>query len=317
MNTSTKYEIRNQNTKITMTKQTGKKQRSGRPRTRATTQSHLEKMNLSPPPKGKRYPRTNLIRFDGTKEQEIEVLRHLLPKDGTNPFKEPYTLDPVFAPRLGLNEAIYKNFFPLLYSMSDDLDTYIAIQDLLKATFRMSIIDTNIFNRREGEPETEGRYLYTPHLANYLLVAFKSNCTHEPPKGLESPKVIHEEEEEAEEAKEVEEEKVDGMEEEATTTPEMQDTKSYIQVLQGTPSSESSPINYEEILNNQYDPLIIDSFSDNSTPTNMNLDDNSTFSDVEEQSTVEADIEDHYQNQDQLQQEMGEESSLNDEAEAE
>ena len=97
-----------------MTKQTGKKQRSGRPRTRATTQSHLDKLNLSPPPKGKRYPHTNLIRFDGTKEQEIEVLRHLLPKDASNPFKEPYTLNPDFEPQMGLIEKIFTNFLPSL-----------------------------------------------------------------------------------------------------------------------------------------------------------------------------------------------------------
>ena len=44
------------------------------------------------------------------------------------------------------------------------------------------------------------------------------------------------------------------------------DSRTFTQVLQGTPASNSTPINYEKIILNQYDPLKIDSYSDDLTP---------------------------------------------------
>ena len=61
-------------------------------------------MKLSPN-WGKWYPCTHLIPFNGTIEEEIKVLRHLLQNDSSNLFKELYILNYEFAPRLRLNEA--------------------------------------------------------------------------------------------------------------------------------------------------------------------------------------------------------------------
>ena len=52
-----------------------------------------------------------------------------------------------------------------------DLDVY-----LLKAVFRATAVDTSLDIYRDTQPETMGRYVYSAPVADYLLLAFKSNC---------------------------------------------------------------------------------------------------------------------------------------------
>ena len=59
--------------------------------------------------------------------------------------------------------------------MVDELDIYASIQDLLKAVFLHAVDTTE--RRHPTRPETIGRYVYNPALADYLLLTFKSNCT--------------------------------------------------------------------------------------------------------------------------------------------
>ena len=107
-------------------------------------------------PACKRYPRVSMLQFNGTKEEEkVQVLRQLLPKDASNPFKGPLNLDlEQFAPRSGLNEVLFKNLLPLLHNMGipDDLNTYASILDLLKATFYITVVEPNLDNRRNLTP---------------------------------------------------------------------------------------------------------------------------------------------------------------------
>lgn len=74
---------------------------------RKTTHTRLDKtiflLDL-----GLRYPRTHLIPFNSTKEEEeLAVLRRLLSNDRANPFKELYNLDYEYGPRLHLNYPEY------------------------------------------------------------------------------------------------------------------------------------------------------------------------------------------------------------------
>ena len=79
----------------------------------------------------------------------------LLPNDGSNPYKEPYNLNPEFGPRLRLSEVQYATLLPLLYDNNmDNADTYVAIQDLLNITFGHKHINTKLSIRRTGEYET-------------------------------------------------------------------------------------------------------------------------------------------------------------------
>ena len=65
----------------------------GHPKTtKRTTQACFEKTALSPDP-DKWYSCIILIPFNSTKGEELQVLRHILPKNGSYPFKEPYNLD--------------------------------------------------------------------------------------------------------------------------------------------------------------------------------------------------------------------------------
>ena len=88
---------------------------------------------------------------------------------------------------------------------------------------------------------------------------------------------------------------------------------SFIQVEQGTPSSQSSLINYDTITVNQYDPLNESASLNNSISTSIHPENNI----LEGDNSIEFDfnssiheIDDHYQHQDKLQQPMSEEPSL-------
>ena len=103
-----------------------------------------------------------MIPFNGIKEEEIQVLRHLLPSDRANPFKELYNFDHEFAPRLRLNEPEFKNLLPKLYvKYMEGLDTYVSIEDLLNITLSIKHMDTHSLIRKEDELDKIGRYLYT------------------------------------------------------------------------------------------------------------------------------------------------------------
>ena len=75
-------------------------------------------------------------------------------------------------PRQGLSDDVYKDVIKLLYnrSMVDELDIYASIQDLLDAVFFHAVDATN--RRHPARPETAGQYVYSPALADYLLLAF-------------------------------------------------------------------------------------------------------------------------------------------------
>ena len=120
---------------------------------------------------------TEMKFFDGTKHEELAVLRFLLPKDPDNSFRGPMYINlqqfQQFQPRCGLSDAVYKDMIPLLYnrSMDDDFNIYASIQDLLDAVFLHAVDTTD--RRHPARPKTAGRYVYTPALADYLLLAFK------------------------------------------------------------------------------------------------------------------------------------------------
>ena len=93
--------------------------------------------------------------FACTKEEEVAVLRHLLQKDASNPFKNPLNILGAYAPRNGLKDAVYKDVIELLYNEDmSDIDVYVSIQDLLKAVFRITAVDTNLGCHKESRPET-------------------------------------------------------------------------------------------------------------------------------------------------------------------
>lgn len=75
--------------------------------------------------------RKEFVLFNGTREQEIIVLKLLLPSDGAHPFKDtPYPLDVNFEPQQHLDVELHRSFLEPLYNkiMSK---IYTAIQDLL------------------------------------------------------------------------------------------------------------------------------------------------------------------------------------------
>ena len=167
-----------------MANNNSKKARRKQPK-RKTTQTNIDVSSISPK-KGPVYPYAHLIPFNGTKEEELMALRRLLPTDGSNPYKEPVNLNLEFGPRLRLSEVQYATLLPLLYDDSmDDADTYIAIQDLLNITFGHKHINTKLSIRRTGEYETVDRFLYSPKLADYLLITFKSMDTSITETGIE------------------------------------------------------------------------------------------------------------------------------------
>ena len=104
-----------------------------------------------------------MISFNGTKEEEVQVLRHLLTEDASISFKGPLNLIlKQFVPRMGLNETLFEKSFPLLYNpgMSDDCEMYIAILDLLETTFCVTVVDTNIDNCRDSnQRQTEDLFI--------------------------------------------------------------------------------------------------------------------------------------------------------------
>ena len=97
----------------------------------------------------------------------------------------------------------------------------------------------------------------------------------------------------------------------------MSSTTSYNNTLQGTPRSNTDPIDYERIINNAYDPDVSHSDS-GQTATVITDTSNPHQEDVaNNHNDIEDDIGDFFQNQDLLQAQEGEVSSLNAEAEAE
>ena len=80
---------------------------------------------MSPTPVGKRYPRAKMKVCNGTKHEELAVLRFLLPEDADNPFRGPLNIEmEQFMPRQGLSDHVYKEVIQLLYNtgMDDELN---------------------------------------------------------------------------------------------------------------------------------------------------------------------------------------------------
>ena len=300
----------------------GPYQGRGTRQTRSTTQSRLDRTTLSPQ-RGIRYPKTHLIPFNGTKEEELAVLRKTLPKDGSHPFKGPYALDYDYGPTTHLNEPEYRNQLPILYSIDDDDDTYAAIEDLLNFTFNHRHIDTRLNVRRPLEPSTVGRYLYSTNLADALYLSSKSTDT-----SLDSN--TGGQVESKEDWTETEHQQ-HPFTPSAADAPTEQQRHSFAQVVKGTPSASSTPqIDYDNIISNPYDPLasVNESSVNDSIDTNMNPEndilegiDDETIAPIEESSTLDLEtsnheIDEHYQQQDNLQQLQQDEPSLDAEAEA-
>ena len=99
--------------------------------------------------------------FKGTKEEKLGVLRHLLPKDVSNLFKGPLNITlQDYMPRSGLKDAVYKELISPLYNTEmSDLNTYVSIQDLLKAIFCATGVNINLNICRDLKLETHGRYV--------------------------------------------------------------------------------------------------------------------------------------------------------------
>ena len=145
-----------------------------KPRTRVNvkmTQTSLLGGPISPPPKS--YPRITMKSYAGPKTEEVAKIRLLLPYYVSYPYQGPFGLDiQPFAPGGIYNEALYENLIRLLYNVDmNDLDTYVSIDNLLKASFCATSIDTNIDYCR-GE-EDVGRYIYAPQPAYHLLVILR------------------------------------------------------------------------------------------------------------------------------------------------
>ena len=109
------------------------------------SQSTFDTVPISPLSADKRYPCASMKAFKGTKKEEVVVLRHLLPKDASNPFKGPLNKkNRDYAQRKGFKDAVYEDVIQLL-------DTYVSIQDLLNAVFRAQVVDTNLGMRRDSK----------------------------------------------------------------------------------------------------------------------------------------------------------------------
>ena len=205
-------------------------------------------------PVGKRYPRATMKIFDGTKQEELTVLRFLLPEDADNPFRGPMNINRQFQPRHGLSNSDYKNTIPLLYNreMIDDLDVYASIGDLLNAVFAHEVDTTD--RRRPELPETVGRYLYTPALADYLYLAFQSMTT--------MPIL---QEKAGEESSGDDNSANSGVEESKREARYDELTPTFATVVRGTPASAYNPPKYDGIIANRYNPLEVDSDSETAT----------------------------------------------------
>ena len=163
-----------------------------------------------------------------------------------------------------------------------DLDVYVSIQDLIKAVFRATVVDTNIDMRRDMRPETIGRYVYSAPVADYLLFAFKSNCT----RPAEMPSLqerAHEDSDSSSNEERIEESKTEASYEE----PQL-DSRTFTQVLTGTPASHSESIDYEKIISNKYNSLTVDSDSEGTLTVPGNPD------------NMEQDIDEFYEHHDLL-----------------
>ena len=241
------------------------------------------------------YPRTHFIPFNGTKEEVLQALHHLLPNDGANPYKEPYNLNLEFGPCLRFSEPQYTALIPLLYDDDmDNADTSIAIQDLLNITFGLKHINTKLSVRHTGDSETVGRFLYCPMLADHLLIIFKSLDT-SIATGIEESKCDETETEQQN----------DSFKQVLLRTLKQQD--SFQQVVKGTPLSAASPLppDYVNIMNNQYDPLnqSLEVDKNHSISTNLNPEDPVLEDNDEETLNLDAsqhDIDEHYHRQEEL-----------------
>ena len=124
-----------------------------RPRTRSNarlTQATLEEGLIAPPKIP--LPRATMKSCTGTKTDEVAALRLLLPRDGSNPYQGPFSSAlRLHAPRV-FDESRHKNLVSLLYNhVLNDLDTYVAIDELLKTTFRALAVDINVLHRRNTD----------------------------------------------------------------------------------------------------------------------------------------------------------------------
>ena len=101
--------------------------------------------------------------YTGPKTEEVATLRLLLPNEVSNPYQGPFCLDlRPFTPWGVFNEALYDDLIPLFYNkaMTNDLNTCVFIEDLLKATFSVTVVDTNIDHHTEEKDV--GRYISMP-----------------------------------------------------------------------------------------------------------------------------------------------------------
>ena len=358
-----------------------------RPRTRSNarlTQATLDEGLIAPPKIP--LPRPTMKPCPGTRTDEVAALRLLLPRDGSNPYQGPFSSAlRIHAPRV-FDESRHKNLISVLYNHAmNDLDTYVAIDELLKTTFRASAVDINVLHRRNTDDI--GRYMYAPQLAHLLKSALKADRsesveeskialgededldettiaaidaaepttnvdplfdnmtqtqpdlslinvptppTRSPPRspGYDPPLYVHyvrlpsgqghdEDRDQSIERIEKEYEEEQKQEEERKQEEELTSPASN----NGTPRSTTEPIDYAQIINNPYDPNA--PFSDSDETATVIADaanlhqDNFEEEIANNHNDIENDLEDYFQNQDLLQAQEGEVSSLNAEAEEE
>ena len=172
--------------------------------------------------------------------------------------------------------------------------------------------------RRPLEHSTVGRYLYSTNLADHLYLSSKSTDT-----SLDSNNGGQEESKEDWTETEHQQHPFTPL---TADTPTEQQHHSFAQVVKGMSSASSTPqINYDSIISNPYDPLasVNESIDTNMDPENDVLEgiDDETIAPIKESSTLDLEtsnheIDEHYQQQDNLQQLQQDEPSLDAEAEA-
>ena len=285
-----------------MYKPTKKTSKTSGPRTRAMNQATFDTVPISPPPADKRYPYASMKAFNDTKKEEVAVLQHLLLKDVPNPCKGPLNIKlRKYAPHNGFKDAVYQDVIELLFNEDmSDLDVYVSNQDLINVVFRVTAVDTNLDMRKDTRLETVRRYVYSEPVADYLLLASKSNCN----RPTEMPSLqerAREDSDSSSNEEETEELKTEASYEEL----QLLDSRKYTQVLIGTLASHSEPIDYDKIISNKYDPLKVDSDSEGTLTVPENPD------------NMEQDLHEFHENQDLLTAQVNEESSLDAEAQDE
>ena len=121
---------------------------------------------MTPPKEGGRRLPIVFIPYNGTQEEEIEVLKMVFRLDGSNPLKDDaYNNTPFYRykPAWAYDEADYDTYLITLYGDMNVMNKYVAIEDMMK-----HMISTNHVHVSSTIDEGTRRYMYSPALQEYL-----------------------------------------------------------------------------------------------------------------------------------------------------